>query len=153
MAALSLLPSPVAPLSYNSSVDAAVSSAFATAALRFGHSMVPTNLRWVSWVSFKIDIPRSSLSSAGCARHNLMTQPLDSLFFNPSILHSPQHLDECLAGLSDRPCPAPGPAFSSSLMGNLFINRDNGSKVGLDLVSINIQRGRDHGLPGYNSFR
>ena len=45
MAALSLLPSPLALLSYNSSVDAAVSNAFATAALRFGHSMVPTNLR------------------------------------------------------------------------------------------------------------
>ena len=129
----------VKPGQYNNSLDASVSNAFATAAFRFGHSMIPEEL---------------SMADSRCPRSTVMSQPLENLFFKPSLVHNPQHFVMCLAGFCDVTSPNPGPNFASSVNGKLFIHREEeGVGVGLDLVSINIQRGRDHGLPGYNQFR
>ena len=127
---------------YDPSLDATIANSFSTAAFRFGHSQVPKSLRF---------------SSIGCPRKSLDKTELRRSFFNPSIIHNSTRCDEHLSGLSEGSVRDPGTEFSSSVCGQLFPHRDSEAaglhELGLDLVSLNVQRGRDHGVPGYNTFR
>ena len=46
--------------------------------------------------------------------------------------------------------------FVEDITNHLFERQENGEQMpgtGKDLVALNIQRGRDHGIPGYNALR
>ncbi|KAK7102280.1 hypothetical protein V1264_020523 [Littorina saxatilis] len=118
---------------YVPSVDPRVTNAFSTAAFRFGHSLIPEE--------FVI---------GGRARplRELFNRP-DELFddFNDMILSLFSPLRTQGSHVLDR-------FFTGEVTGHLFEPENNGKPSrGLDLVALNIQRGRDHGIPPYNKFR
>ena len=59
---------------YNDTLDASVSNSLAAAAMRFGHSMISENLR---------------MTDSGCPRATVISQPLEDLFFKPSLFTTP----------------------------------------------------------------
>ena len=77
--------------------------------------------------------------------------PLSDTFFNPELIYTPGELDKFLVGLATQPRQKFDNIFSEQVTNHLFQGKNK--SFGMDLVALNIQRGRDHGLPGYNAFR
>lgn len=119
---------------YSESVDPSISNEFATAAYRFGHSMLSGNLNLVD----DADTLQGQL-------------PLRDAFFNPDFLTSDaSNLGLLLKGLASTRAQEIDAKVVDDVRDFLFGPPGAG---GLDLASLNIQRGRDHGLPDYNTLR
>ena len=118
---------------YDPRVIPNVPNAFAAAALRFGHSQIRPFL----------DRLDENFQPAG---------PLNLVdaFFNPQQYNLSWGTDRLLRGMLSRPARRVNEFVNSILTTRLF--ETNGSR-GMDLASLNIQRGRDHGLPPYSTWK
>jgi peroxidase len=120
---------------YDPNVRADIANEFATAAYRFGHSALsPTLLRLDADGN---EIPEGSLA-------------LRDAFFAPFRITDEGGIEPLLRGLAAQPCQRIDVYVVDDVRNFLFGAPGSG---GFDLASLNIQRGRDHGLPGYNALR
>ncbi|XP_066933586.1 peroxidasin-like [Clytia hemisphaerica] len=123
---------------YNQNVEPTIFNSFATGAFRFGHTLIqPIMARLNS--SFQ-ETPEGSL-------------PLHKAFFSPYRLVEEGGTDPLIRGLFGTPVKSRGAThqpFNTELTERLF---EMAHTVALDLAALNIQRGRDHGLPTYNKWR
>ncbi|CAB4061601.1 PXDN [Lepeophtheirus salmonis] len=77
---------------------------------------------------------------------------LADMFFNPDKLHEPGMMDDLIRGVSSTSMETLDQFITDEVTNHLFEDK-NTPYSGLDLASLNIQRGRDHGIPGYNLYR
>ncbi|XP_042211663.1 peroxidase-like [Homarus americanus] len=119
---------------YDDGLKAAVFNEFATVAFRFGHTLVQGMLQLVG----------KKGKSAG-------TIELREQFNNPRLVYTPGKLDEFLRGLATQPVQQVDNFVSEALTNRLFETPQ--MPVGMDLVALNIQRGRDHAIAPYNELR
>ncbi|XP_049292507.1 peroxidasin isoform X2 [Anopheles funestus] len=122
---------------YDSNVNPTVFNEFATAAFRFGHSLINPMLH------------RLNESYQPITQGHL---PLHKAFFAPWRLMYEGGVDPLLRGLYSVPAKLkkPNQNLNTDLTERLF---EVAHAVALDLAAINIQRSRDHALPGYNDYR
>jgi peroxidase len=119
---------------YQPRVNAGIENVFATAAYRFGHSLLSANLL------------RLGGNRQPIAQGNL---PLASAFFNQAAVTG-VGIEPYLRGLATQRAQELDNQLVDAVRNFLFGPPGAG---GFDLASLNIQRGRDHGLPSYNQLR
>ena len=115
-------------------VDGSIDNLFATAAFRVGHTMLSASLQRLD--EFGEEAPEGHLSLA-------------QAFFRPDIVVE-HGIDTVLRGLAAHRAQAVDRMVVDDVRNMLFGPPGAG---GFDLASLNIQRGRDHGLPSYNTVR
>jgi len=119
---------------YDDTADATVPNSFASAAFRFGHSLVQPTINRCDEahreMPYKVDLSQEMMI--------------------PSNLHNLGEVDRISLGLASQRAQRRDEFITSQLTNHLF--KTQGHK-GLDLAAINIQRGRDHGLPPYLKWR
>ena len=122
---------------YKSTVKPDIANTFATASYRIGHTMVADGL---------------ALRSNSCAVVQPDLLELVDVFNDPQIIfdYTPEVF---LKGFTTHKAYETNLKINSQLRDFLFGNIADPVRFGLDLAALNIQRGRDHGLPNYNRTR
>lgn len=121
---------------YNPSCNPSIVTEFSAAAFRIGHSLLRPH------------IPRLS------PNHQPIDPPilLRDGFFKTDMFLQPGMIDEIARGLVATPMETLDQFITGEVTNHLFEDR----KIpfsGIDLIALNVQRARDHGIPSYNNYR
>uniref|UniRef100_A0A3B4BEI6 Thyroid peroxidase n=1 Tax=Periophthalmus magnuspinnatus TaxID=409849 RepID=A0A3B4BEI6_9GOBI len=123
---------------YDPMVNPSASNVFATAAFRFGHATISPIL------------PR--LNQSFQEHEHFPNLRLHQTFFSPWRIVKEGGIEPVLRGLIGTAAPA---AHADMLLTEELTDRLIVLNIPqqMDLAALNLQRGRDHALPGYNKWR
>ncbi|XP_016110955.1 eosinophil peroxidase-like [Sinocyclocheilus grahami] len=123
---------------YDENVDPTIANVFATAAFRFAHLAIQP-------IIFRLDENYQN-------HPQFPSVPLFEAFFSPWRVIFEGGIDPLLRGLIGRPAKlnTQDHMLVDALRERLFAFT---SHIALDLAALNMQRSRDHGIPGYNAWR
>ena len=119
---------------YDAKLDPTLPVSFFAAAVRFGHSLIPSAIeRW------------------SVTHQYVGARRLSEMLLRPFDVYQGGTCDQYLAGFMNQVSQAVDESMTQELTNHLFQEQQN--NWGSDLASLNMQRGRDNGVPGYNAFR
>ena len=118
---------------YDETVDPSIYNIFSAAAFRLGHTLLNGNIQ-------RMDNEGNDLGALS----------LHQVFFNPDIIQQSGGIECFLKGMGVQVQQALDGQMVDDVRNFLFGPPPAG---GLDLAAINIRRGRERGLPGFNDVR
>ncbi|KAI8789215.1 G-protein coupled receptor 126, partial [Biomphalaria glabrata] len=143
---------------YDPNVHPGISTEFQAAAFRFGHTLVPPGVVIKTIASNKcVDAERNvkarftSKPEGGDKMEKIKGIRLCNAFWVPhETVEVEDGVDEIVRGMVYTKALYEDNIIVSDIRENVFGTLDWSRR---DLGALNIQRGRDHGLPGYNEIR
>ncbi|XP_071487821.1 dual oxidase 2-like [Diadema antillarum] len=147
---------------YKSYIHPGITHEFQSAAMRFGHTLVPPGvMRRNSSCHFRTSTLRSSglgdvtnpskdqqdLAADSVNNHGVRTC---NAFWNPQLSVRESDIEEYLLGMASQITEREDNIITEDLQRRVFGPLEFSRR---DLMALNIQRGRDHGLPDYNTAR
>ncbi len=120
---------------YDATVNPGISVEFSTAAYRFGHSLLSSEIERLNEDGTSIDAGSISLQEA---------------FFNPDAITESGGIESILRGLASSSAQELDTMIVEDVRSFLFAPT---GEAGLDLAALNIERGRDLGVASYNDMR
>ncbi|KAK0174315.1 hypothetical protein PV327_010941 [Microctonus hyperodae] len=121
---------------YSPTCNPSILTEFASAAYRIGHSLLRPHLPRMDQNYRPVDPPIL----------------LRDGFFNTDMLYRPGMIDEMIRGLVATPMETMDQFITGEVTNHLFENLQI-KHSGVDLIALNVQRARDHGIPSYNNYR
>lgn len=139
---------------YNNKINPAIANSFSTAAYRFGHSMVQNS--FVRTDHKHRPLFNSKLHESIFFTNLKFLRPLPDVSLHEELdnfenIWSFGSVDRLLLGFANQPAQRRDEFICDELSNHLF--QSSSLPFGSDLAAINIQRGRDHGIPPYTSWR
>jgi len=129
---------------YNKDINPNIRNSFSTAAFRYGHTLIQGLVEMVDLLGIKQEGKKFFLSDTF-----MNTHVPDEIVGNYSAA------EQILLGLMSQSAQKYDRHITDELTNRLFADNfefSEGPEAGSDLMSRNIQRGRDHGLPSYVAF-
>jgi hypothetical protein len=122
---------------YKDNVRPDIMNSFATASYRLGHTMV----------SDDVLLRDNNCGEVGPGEFDLV-----EAFWDPQLV-AMYGIDVFIKGATSHDQYETDTRINNVLRNFLFVSASSPVRFGIDLGSLNIQRGRDHGLPDYNTAR
>lgn len=135
---------------YNPSIDPQIDQFFQTAAFRFGHTLVPPGVYIRDYVRRNCTTAFKNWMQNTVRTCNSFWRPQEALLTKSNDDKEIIDIDRILMGMSVQLCEEEDHKIVEDLRENVFGPLEFPRR---DLMAVNIQRGRDHGIPDYNTVR
>ncbi|XP_074037846.1 dual oxidase 1 [Leptinotarsa decemlineata] len=135
---------------YDVSIDPQIDQFFQSAAFRFGHTLVVPGVYLRNYIRENCTTKFRSWKPNAVRTCNIFWRPQEPMLNKTDDNSTFIDIDRLLMGMSVQLTEREDHVIVEDLRGNVFGPLEFPRR---DLMAVNIQRGRDHGLPDFNSAR